>query len=108
MNVASLELTKELYELSGWGWDKKHARFETYTNHPADNNAYGAYPAYDLGFLLRKIYSTGISIHTTEEGQWGAICHEFRNKAFFADTPENAVAELSIELFKQGILRKDV
>lgn len=107
MNVANLSLCKELYELSGWD--------ETYHLHPDENsNAYKASPAYDLGYLLRKL-------PWNLEAPYGKYCsaHMYLNKQkshyrvgylFYsqynqtANMPEDALCKLAIELFKQEIL----
>lgn len=63
MNTTSLEISKRLYELSGWMgtyccWDKTpdkddwHVR-QLVTINPPETN--GKYPAYDLGYILRKL-----------------------------------------------------
>lgn len=120
MNVASLELSKELYELSGWddtsfkweevgeyGWDVAKASYLAAED----------FPAYDLGFLLRKLppfignhvltiekdpihYYAGY-IEIGRNGK-GALLSPYRQEA---DTPEDAVAKLAIELFKSGVLK---
>lgn len=100
MQTASLELCKELYRVSGHTWLTEDHRPE-----------YVAAPAYDLGYLLRKLPEFGKNIywhtyhknwcaayeHTDEDG-----CQTLIHKV--ADTPEDAACELAIELFKQGIL----
>jgi len=118
MNVASLELCKELYELSGW--DDLDLSFQ-----PERGNC----PRYDLGYLLRKLpNSTDIDAEEFEEAfdcsapesfflawEMDTLQHEWRvqfqiedsvleNTMFEADTPEDALCLLIIELFKQGIL----
>ena len=87
MNTASLELCKELFELSGWdgtAYEHELLNGKHYTRTlPVkemthfDQNTY--IPAYDLGYLLRKLPP---SIQR-------------------ADTPEDAASKLAIELFKQ-------
>lgn len=103
-HVASLELCKELYELSGWKtgrffWSEKTPKFSR-----------GAFiegvsiSAYDLGYLLEKLpaqitLTKGVSYAC----RWVA---EDRNNShnFTGKTPEDAACKLAIELFKQGIL----
>lgn len=107
MNVASLELSKELYELSGWiaGEFKR------------DND--GIYrletvPRYSLSYLLGQLPPCGfnhkdravglrLNRRLTENDWWVGYPGVF---AVSADTPENAAAKLAIELFKQGVLEK--
>lgn len=85
-NVASMELSDELFKLSGWPQDKA--------------------TGYSLGYLLRKLPRAAIvslppkyraSIYVT------GVTDEL---VFDADTPEDAACKLAIELFKQGILTK--
>lgn len=125
MNVASLELCRELCELSGWydqtwWWNYDFApngksyewraepsmlRFESQPVHTS-------IPAYSLGYLLRKLPQTiaphitvwPLSIEYNFDGRWmakyaGELC-------VWADTPENAACKLAIELIKQGVLPK--
>lgn len=125
MNVANLELCKELYELSGWDLDDYWFLWED--TYGIDLHEYGhvvkpkttiptgrgrkIVPAYDLGYLLRKLpkgsyiqvgktgrctASTGNAFHT--EAPW-VVYKEH------GDTPEDAAAKLCIELIKQDILK---
>jgi hypothetical protein len=64
MNVAALELCKELFELSGWdGTPYDHLVNDDGENHtsPAifghSDSFFVAYPAYDLGYLIRRLPS---------------------------------------------------
>lgn len=58
MNIASLDLCTELYEVSGWKNTSEKWRKEMFkggyvlTHSPA---GYDNTPAYDLGFMLRKL-----------------------------------------------------
>lgn len=68
-------------------------------------------PAYDLGYLLRKLPSgcyvmqqSDEEIYEGQRQQWGAL--GWRDYGYFADTPEDAAAKLAIELFKQNVLTK--
>lgn len=126
MNVASLELCKELYELSGWPselliWSARSIDGKRRGKHRVivDQNkqATDSYPAYDLGYLLRKLPALlGKRGSSSAEGLrlakdkdkylagyigvdlvWGFPCE--------ADTPEDATCKLAIELFKQGVLK---
>lgn len=116
MNVASLENCKELYELSGWETgdspDCWYWKKQSFARHVC--------PAYNLGFLLRKLpYShKGVNLELVPrfDGTWFigyAAGKEFlatdpQDKYLWAeaDTPENATCKLAIELFKQGVLTK--
>lgn len=128
MQVAKLELCKELYELSGWGKTDDGTAFEyiiplhrpddSYIRHTRMALDYRAstqverIPAYDLGYLLRKLPVTSY-IATRRDGKVTASTGSYKSgyNPFplreTADTPENAACKLAIELFKQGILKKD-
>ena len=79
MHVASLELSRELYELSGWddrraiqyywhGDDLDHVTVVDAEQHEPEC---AVYPAYDLGYLLRKLpESTVVSKSGTGYGAW--------------------------------------
>lgn len=127
MNVTSLELSKELYEVSGWrtkyvicdvlysdvtggaNWKRSWDVPWEVCNELGQENGYDFIaPTYRLGFLLRKLQS--------QEYAWGSLSfmgdvwtaeYEYANgfKAN-ADTPENAAAKLIITLFEQGLLQK--
>lgn len=130
MNVASLELCKELCELSGWtksdprifeienAWrptplasGKNYRLINIGPNTPED------IPAYVLGYLLQKLPKTfdGYYFDLSVEGK-GWVAEYFTNDytpdrpihkfGSEADTPEDAVCKLAIELFKQSILTK--
>lgn len=131
MNVANLELCKELYELSGWRTSLTENWYDYDGGFPPIDVATAVCPAYDLGYLLRKL---PISVNT----KWHLVLQEFQNnatggniwfasyvhinssavfesiesqKAFYmfeADNPEDAVAKLAIELFKKGILKREL
>lgn len=174
MNVASLELCKKLYALSGWGLDDKHRpiakvwieMFSTsemgqgnpdYEQTPPENRRQyhvGEYrirdnprnfvgipenvpwgwankyyeetikrsvPAYDLGYLLRKLPPSIYSIQYKQRAYlWTRKDTETCYAAWYKvtdpnygeditsehgavrDTPEDAAAMLAIKLFKQG------
>jgi hypothetical protein len=120
MNTASLELCKELYELSGWD--------DTYLRHwvnaksgPSVDHAvaifgYGkrkdttieAYPAYDLGYLLRKLPDgTQLNKTTVSYSASGIYSVDGHNKSFheYADTSEDAACKLAIKLIKTGVIQ---
>jgi hypothetical protein len=131
MNVASLELCKELYELSGWGnnpatGDSSEKVWHQTANLPPNDwicwerthLADGNIPAYDLGYLLRKLpayipthdehaddYLLRICPNYTGD-MWSADYFGLERLLYFqqADTPEDAACKLAIELWKQGIL----
>lgn len=130
MNVADLELCKELFKMSGWGMTDFYydAENELTTQeialsmHPTKNC-----PAYDLGYLLRKLprhlvikkqtYHLLVMNGNDQDDNWiadyvttGRLCwlHEGdKAKLTEAKTMENATAKLAIELFKQKVLKKE-
>jgi hypothetical protein len=120
MNVANLELCRELYELSGW--KKTDALFVGYKSaltdkfdyHLLDKRDADSYkhakkvPAYDLGYLLRKL-PTNTMLEKLESNIWHIELYNHPNEPIKIerDTPEDATAKLAIELFKRGILNKE-
>ena len=147
MNVASRQLSKELYELSGWDatpniyWRDSLSQPDVwFTDHAHNNpelqvfNVEHKLPAYDLGYLLRKL-PDGVKLERqrrympsedTSREQWviepgdllqvtngtetvrlpmGDLGDEYLPD-LLADTPEDAAAKLAIELFKQGVLTR--
>ena len=121
MNVASLELCKELYELSGWEDISTGAQYwlEFKGQEAALFGFKFAYefddgiPAYDLGYLLRKLPPRIVLSQRTGK-TWDADCYcgqvngvRVKDTSVYAhaNTPENATAKLCIELIKQGILK---
>ena len=119
MHVASLELSRELYELSGWddrraiqyywhGDDLDHVTVVDAEQHEPEC---AVYPAYDLGYLLRKLPRTyggvGLCVWAAGTSKWIAEYDGTRKMRVMADSPEDAAAKLAIELFKQNILRKE-
>lgn len=129
MNVANIEVCRELYDLSEWGKNTKGNALELWgtdsNNQSAiiTSNEYASgeskigipiilLPAYDLGYLLRKLpYKTEdgwLSLFKSGENNWMA-CYiqdedQFNEEA--ADTPENAAAALAVQLFCKGVLKK--
>jgi hypothetical protein len=112
MNVANFELCQELYELSGWltGIDGfcyvslagESSGFEVRPLTDVGDDRVRICPAYDLGYLLRKLPPGNVL--TSVEGKWIASSSP---KVTTAPTPEDAAAKLAIELFRQGILKTD-
>jgi hypothetical protein len=135
MNTANLENCKKLYELSGWGETEylygKNIVSGNYPlfhqdNYPQSYPYESSFPAYDLGYLIRKLpqdlksepdkdnrceqwglrLETPIVNHTS--GLW-AFYYE-NSKPYIwqeADTPEDALCLLAIKLFEEGILKKE-
>lgn len=101
MNVANLELCKELFKLSGWPVGIHLGEWEDLT------------PQYDLGFLLRKLPPV-VTLKSRAGGRWSCsiLTGRINGKTIekieldkLANTPENAACKLAIELFKQGVVK---
>lgn len=137
MNTASLDLCKELYELSGWDVtvDKTWINYRNVGNNQyfqmVTNEFYSEKdethicPAYDLGYLLRKLPGnswvgyTGVGMDDSVHGVMGrgyAVAYVWlwdesikdvrKQYDQNADTTEDAACSLAIALFKEGILTK--
>lgn len=111
MNVASLELCKELHKLSGWEtgyWFSLDER-STEPFQGTRDNPFSVCPAYSLGYLLRKLPTTQVYHGRGRAGDYKAEWHFYGgdNKTVkcWADTPEDALTLLAIELIKQGIIK---
>lgn len=120
-DVTSLEVSKELYEVSGW-----EGTYFVYW-HREDTTAYDksewivsprrkvhqvSISAYSLSYLLRKLRAdvSETSFIPQVRGDWllaYSLFGDLQDKTLFADTPEDAAAKLAIELFKQCILKKE-
>lgn len=113
MKAANIDICKELFELSGWGdsgyWYSR------------------GYPAYDCDYLLRKLSSFDYKVKGKQGDIMPVRCHTFiwqetehqwragykynlggqryDDLFIYADTPEEALCKLAIELFKQGALK---
>lgn len=120
MKVCSLELAKELFELSGWkgvnafyasdswigfvrqeGYNPQVGMIETVT---PDN----CIPAYDLGYLLRKLpHGSYVAIRkdgaTASTGNYNSGQNPFPYTVQ-SDTLEDAVCSLAILLIKEGVV----
>lgn len=129
MNVGSLELCKELYEITAWE-DTIFVYRETYSIYRSpefrialvqqtvrtrpsltdwdmkETEEFRQYiPAYDLGYMLRKLPPHYIVWRTSKDRYIsGRIAEGLVISQFEAKTPEDAVCKLAIELFKKGIL----
>lgn len=118
---ASFDHCKELYELSGWKssyhFHQDGGVYEC-NNKPDDN-----IPAYDAGFLLRKLpnyieYGDGNEyagylqlIHFSQHWSAGYEDEKAAGESIMqhiCTTPEEALAKLSIALFKSGVLKKGI
>lgn len=127
MNTASLDLCKELFSYSHdtWGdltdfqWavrdmDSKAELVQREYGKSWPKGYYTAWPAYDLGYLLRqlpqRIKTATLVIEPSHnlnpDGWWNARYSDERNLATkFGETPEDTLCELAIELFKQKVLK---
>lgn len=116
MNVASLENCKELFELTRWyeDHDYSHVQFKENGNWVTQlqrdidfGDIWSSYPAYDLGYLLRKLPpGTDLRHINPASGNdyWAA---SFAHEEYYsgtADAPEDAACLLATELIKQGVL----
>lgn len=104
MNVANKELCKELYDVSGWGDGPDMQKLDWLDYYDS-----WSVPAYPLGYLLRKLpdgsyLSKGKRLYTASTGNYKAGQNPFPY-TLHADTPEDALCQLAIELFKQGVLK---
>lgn len=120
MNVASKELCEKLFKLSRWDntyfwWNRDEQRVpgkqmvvQSGKIFPSD------FPAYDAGYLLRKL-PYKVDLRQLRNG-WSAsfsnnsyrrFGDERRDAYGKADIPEDALCELSIQLFEQEILTKE-
>ena len=153
MNTASLELCKELYELSWWDNDRTltwqhvkrsvhndeweelgsedrvldHHQIKDYNWENKHDAVYSEFicPAYDIGYLMRKLpdsiwsdkYEQKASLWTRKNLSDYSVWYWVGNSkdgsgtsseySAVADTPENALCRLAIELFKTGILKRE-
>src|SRR5260221_9447676 len=124
MNVARLELCKKLYTLSGWKETDNFYQFIEYsdlsTGYYLTNPTVAAplhanaYPAYDLGYLLRRLPPLGYKDDGRMADSWLTLelaggkwfCgHKGWGDGAEANTPEDAACKLAIALFQQGILK---
>lgn len=116
MNVASLELCKQLYELSGWEnaqfdwieiptWNHKFPKppDQVVYNHICDTEHQKFIcPAYDLGYL-RETILYALSSGPYKEGEYEVLVARLASALVIG---EDRTAKLAIELHKQGILPK--
>lgn len=108
MNVASLENCKRLYELSGWNprtnWWFADGTIGEQKLLLKRTDEVG--PAYDLGYLLRKLplgESINLFMYRSKGGGW-LIQWPGRNISGGGTTIEDAVCLLVIQLIEQHII----
>src|SRR5688500_6787356 len=106
MNVTSVEISKELYQLSNGSWDDTYHVWQNRSDDGGETVHYALithgdhepydYPAYDLGYLLRKLPNVTLwhDSDNSADGQWVAKSpHGGKiGNIEFADTPEDATA----------------
>lgn len=131
--TADRDLCKQLEEVSGWrnvdnwycyvvdlgSYDTDHWRVFNKANRPSGHK--DQVPAYDLDYLLRKLppYIATHDEHADDYlltirpnfagTMWETIYVGLERLLYFqqADTPEDAVCKLAIELFQAGILKRE-
>lgn len=119
MTTTSLELSKRLYEVSGWEpndkfWFKIDGKDEVHCGHEFtigkelvdfEYSLARICPAYDLGYLLRQLppYSR---VQTMKGDVPYGVSYDngISERGVNADTPEDAAAELCIKLIEEGII----
>jgi hypothetical protein len=125
MNVASQELCEKLYSLSGKvksNWkDTEYRRYYDDGLFVTNEKLNGLWlPAYDLGYLLRKLQDNDLTIilrwnrdmggriaMKEWDGKWCIGTFDMPQGEYpVAATPEDAACKLAIQLFKKGILTK--
>jgi hypothetical protein len=99
MHVAGLELCKTLHELSGWRGT--YAWYMKFGGHlgkemrwTLGTEATGDFPAYDCGYLIRKLQPE-IRLHPD---------YGYAERIACADNPEDEAAAICIGLIKGGYL----
>lgn len=114
MNVADKDLCQELYELSGWFGDLEWFEALKFSTKPSvwepvqtDPESKNAIPAYDSGYLLRKLRPVLSELRPDTVSNYWVADNEMIEAEIRETEPENALTKLAIELIKQGILKKD-
>lgn len=115
-DLASLELCKELYEVSGWSDTKfLHARGGALANNSVPEYVSDfCPPAYTLGYLLRKLPPfiddrrltlQPVVVNKKWCASYDLVDEDNSRYNQFSKDPEDAVCKLAIELFEQGVLK---
>ncbi len=119
VTVASLEFCEELYQLSRWHktisyFDGNRDGSESRREH--EDGEPTAIPAYDLGYLLRKLphqyfddrrfNRLMMHVESIDDGLSSYVFY-IGNYVGKSSTPEDAACKLAIELFKQGMLNRN-
>lgn len=110
--VAGLELCQKLYDLSKW--DDCSMMHDTDLGEPVVTQSLkwtGMLPAYDLGYLLRKLPPScpleHVVLPNSTHDLWHILWMGRDKEGDFpqsADTPEDAACKLAIELIKQKVI----
>ena len=115
-SVARLELCKELYVLSRWNLTEKH----WYHGKPTYHTPYPwECPAYDLNMLLEKLPQNSWVGYVDTSGQrgyalaktyaWNAQGDDIEKIAECrGETLEDAACKVAIELWRRGVLKRDI
>ena len=108
--TTSLELSKKLYEVSGW-------EGESHPDHGFEDDDGNRIPYYTLGYLIRKLPKQispknrirDLHIRPNYRGyDWCMYYGDFTfDFVTGADTPEDALCKLAISLFESNILQKE-
>lgn len=132
MEVTSLDLCKELYELSIWSvpvnddpyndlriewrvWPIGKIELVSAANRKVVIGTKFVCPAYSAGYLLRRLPrydAEGWNLTLECQGEEAVVAYyrhtDDRHKhEKLADTPEDALCKLAIALFKANILRRE-
>lgn len=123
-DVASLELCRELYELSGWNSGRRAYYRRNDDGSLSETSAFdedleGEIRLYPLGYLLRRLpqFVELDSVHNGQlqmahddpEGNVECWLYRYVSTGLYgrAERPEDAACQLAIQLFKQGVLIKE-
>lgn len=103
MKTASRVISAMLYEVSKWD----SVRLDTYPKDGPDLMC----PAYDLGFVLRKMPkyllagNTNTPLRMTVEPDYYCFRYGFEpGHSAKAKSPEDAICKLAIKLFERGLI----
>lgn len=126
MNVAAPLLCKELYKLSHWGefgstgddlpslWYEFGINIKSRSDIGSGTIYLNSHPAYDLGYLLRKLPMSWVKHAVVEGGEHFYLAEYLlgndpqHSLGSGGNTPEDAAAKLCIELIKENILQSSV
>lgn len=109
MQVASMELCKELFELSRWG--DTHLFYTKTGKVSTEASMFSGepLPAYDLGYLIRKLPASvkielAKRVYYDDDDHWSVDLTAWLGDSFFMTddfrSNEDAIATLAIQLFK--------